>query len=200
MNRVVSLLGMIGIGKNGLLAAWLATCCTATAADSIPNYTWTTNYYSVTGATPREIRMSINQSRPWKTKMGWDGYTEWQVNWRFDVQQDTDGCRVTSFTPKAVIKTTLPRWVPPPNATPEAKESWRRFSTRLAQHEAGHAGFAFSAMAEMRKIVNGLQAISCQELRKTINQLANSVVDEYRRKEKEYDVRTRHGQLQGASF
>ena len=80
------------------------------------------------------------------------------------------------------------------------KKAWQRFYVGLAQHELGHAGFAFSAMAEMRKKVGALQAVSCSELRKTINDLANAVVNEYRKKEKEYDVRTRHGQLQGASF
>ena len=162
---------------------------------------WTTNYYPVTGATLGEIRQSINQARPWKGRFSLDGLTEWQVNWQFDVSPSATGCQCTSFTTKTTIKVTLPGWSPPTNTPPEVKETWRRFFTALAQHEAGHAQIAQAAAKEVegRAMQTG-EATDCDRLKKTIHTVANQVIEDHRKQDKDYDERTEHGARQGASL
>jgi predicted secreted Zn-dependent protease len=160
---------------------------------------WVTNYYAVTGATTREIRSSISQSRPWKNRFTWDGFTDWKVTWRFRTSGEADGnCRVSDFRPSAVVTTTLPRWTPPPDVSTEVKQAWQRYFVALLQHETVHGRYAYAAVEEMQRKIPALPAMSCDELQKKINDLANQIMDDYRRREKEYDQRTQHGALQGA--
>lgn len=170
----------------------------ATGADSARAVQWTTNYYAVTGATTREIRMSINQSRPWKERLTYDGFTEWKVNWRFRSAREGDDCRLIEFQPSAIITTTLPRWTPPPEASPEVREAWKRYMIGLVQHETVHGRFAYAAVEDMKKKIASLPPMPCEQLKERVNQLANGVMDDYRQREKDFDKRTNHGATQGA--
>jgi len=147
---------------------------------------WTTNYYTVTGANFREIRQSMANSRPWKNDFA--GKTRWTVEWKFNLTQIGNQCTTTK------IVTTLPRWTPAADATPETKERWTRFSIGLAQHEAGHARIGMTAAAEVGKAIAGVGAqTDCDRLKQWINGAAERVMDDYRRREQEYDRVTNHG-------
>ena len=79
------------------------------------------------------------------------------------------------------------------------KTAWQRYITALCQHEAGHAQFALNAAADMHKQIKALgDAPDCEGLKGRINGLCQSTLDDYRRREKEYDERTRHGVTRGA--
>lgn len=186
------------IGPVSALLGIVAAASDVQAASSDSAVQWKTNYYAVTGATPREIRASISQSRPWKTSYSWDGFTTWKVTWRFQTAQEPDGCRLVSFRPEAVIATTLPRWNPPSDVKTEVKQSWQRFFVALSQHEAGHARFAYGAVEEMRRKMAGLPVMACDELKRTINDTASKIMEDFRRRERDYDKQTQHGATQGA--
>jgi predicted secreted Zn-dependent protease len=165
------------------------------------NSIWrTTNYYNVTGASIREIYQSFAQARPWKNKSGMDGQTEWHVEWRFNVAPAANGCRCTFFTTETRITMTLPRWTAPANAPAEVKTNWQRYITALGQHEAGHAQIALDAAAQMERQNRSAEGGDCESLRRTITSQSNATLEEYRRREKEYDERTRHGAAQGATL
>jgi predicted secreted Zn-dependent protease len=175
-----------------LLPAALAVALFPTAGRAQNFVVWTTNFYSVTGANFREIRQSIAASRPFQD--GFDGDTRWSVDWKFSLAETASGCSCTSFSTTTKIVTTLPRWTPPTNVWPSAKEQWTRYFTNLAQHEAGHARIGTAAATEVGKSISqtGTQP-NCDQLKRTISERAGKVVDDYRAREKEYDRRTAHG-------
>ena len=153
---------------------------------------WTTNFYSVTGASFREIRQSIERSRPWQD--GFDGDTRWRVHWKFTTLQSANGCVCTSFSTTTTITTTMPRWTPPTDIAAAVKEQWTRYYTNLAQHEAGHARLALAAAADIQKAISQMGAQSdCSQLSGLINERADKIVEAYREREREYDRRTAHG-------
>jgi predicted secreted Zn-dependent protease len=153
---------------------------------------WTTNFYAVTGTTFREIRHSIAASRPWQDSF--DGDTRWTVSWRFSLRQGAGGCSPLGVTTETKITTTLPRWTPPTNATPELKQQWTRYFTNLAMHEAGHARIAIAAAAEVRQRLGELgPQPDCEGMKRVINERGDKVVDDYRAREREYDRVTNHG-------
>jgi predicted secreted Zn-dependent protease len=160
---------------------------------------WTTNYYAVAGATLGEIRDSLARSRPWKDKSSLDAVTDWRIEWRYQFASSDAGCRCTSFTTKTTIAITLPRWTRPTNAAPEAITNWTRYITALRQHELGHAQIGLAAAAEQHKRIGnlGVQA-DCAALKKKIDSLAQQTVDDYGRRDREYDERTGHGAKEGA--
>ena len=161
---------------------------------------WTTNYYNVAGSTIRDIHRSLAQSRPWRDKSTADGLTDWRVTWRFYVAPSGDKCRCTSFSTTTTITMTLPRWIAATNALPEIKTAWQRYITALGQHEAGHAQFALNAAAEMQKQSRNLEMPDCDGLRSKISGQCQAILDDYRRREREYDERTKHGAAQGAAL
>lgn len=163
--------------------------CVLRAQNSI---VWTTNYYSVTGASFREIRQSIAASRPWKD--GFDGDTRWNVEWKFNMVESANGCSCSSFSTATKIVTTLPRWAPAAGADLEAGRQWTNYFVSLAQHEAGHARLGIAAAADIRKSLAAIAAQpDCDRLKKLINERAERVLADYRAREREYDRRTDHG-------
>jgi predicted secreted Zn-dependent protease len=159
---------------------------------------WTTNYYNVAGSTIRDIHRSLAQSRPWRDKSSMDGQTDWRVTWSFYVASSGDKCRCTSFSTTTTITMTLPRWIAATNTPPEIKTAWQRYVTALGQHEAGHAQFALNAAAEMQKQCRNMEIPNCDVLRSQISSQCQSILDDFRNREKTYDERTKNGATQGA--
>jgi predicted secreted Zn-dependent protease len=161
--------------------------------------TCTTNYYTVRGATIREIHESFRQARPWKTKSTLDAQTVWTVNWRFTVASSSSACRVTTFSTTTTITITLPLWTAPTNATDFVKTEWQRYFKALSQHEQGHVQFGLAAAAEIQKQMKSIgEDPSCENLKQRLNSLGHNVVKSYKQQDDAYDQRTEHGATQGA--
>lgn len=174
------------------LRAFLLLLAVGVSAHAQNSVSLSTNFYAVAGSNFREIRRSIEQSRPWKDNF--DGDTRWEINWKFTSAEGPGGCSCTSFSTTTKIVVTMPRWTPPPDVLSEVKTQWTRYFTNLAQHEAGHVRLGAAAAAEVQKQIAsvGTQA-DCAQLKQLINDRANGVIADYRRREVEYDKRTDHG-------
>ena len=180
-----------------LFALVLFVANSAHAQDTV---TWTTNSYPVTGSTLEEIHQSLRRARASRNTK-WDASTEWNINWRFSLTESSGQCRVGSFSTKTTIALTLPRWTAPTNAEPATRDEWRRYITALAQHELGHAQFAQLAAAGVRKVMSAMTTeANCEQLKKQINAGCNTVVENFKKRDQEYDERTRHWETQGASL
>jgi predicted secreted Zn-dependent protease len=181
------------------LAALLLLQLFSLLASAQNSVAWTTNYYSVTGATLPEIRQSIRQSRPWKERFDADGWTDWHVAWRFAVTSSQSGCRCSSFTTQTTIRITMPRWLAPTNAPDSVAQAWQKYAAALGQHEAGHAHLALAAAADLQKRIKEIgEGTDCESLKQRINALGEQIVEQHRKRDREYDERTRHGISQGA--
>jgi predicted secreted Zn-dependent protease len=168
------------------------------SAHAQDTFKWTTNYYSVTGSTLAELRQSIRQSRTGKDGVTADGVTVSELHWRTILVPSARGCRCTSFTTQTTITTTLPVWAAPTNTPPAVKTAWGRYFVALAQHEAGHSQITLAAVAELHRRIGGLdEASDCDGLKKKIDDLAQQIVKDYHKRDKDYDERTRHGATQG---
>jgi predicted secreted Zn-dependent protease len=161
---------------------------------------WTTNYYAVTGATVREIRRSMNASRPWRNRETVDAATNWRVEWKFAMESSGVGCRITDVNTVTTIATTLPRYVPPTNVPPEVVQYWVKYFGALARHEAIHAEMAKAAGLEIQTSLGAHSGLDCIILRLQADAAANSILNRRRREERDLDVRTQHGATDGARF
>lgn len=179
--------------------AALALCLAPLAAPAQSVARWTTNFYTVTGASLPELRHSIQQARPWKESQPTDAITDWRVNWQFTVQSGADGCRLRSVSISTTIATTLPRWHAPTNADPGTLRAWTHYLLALGRHEAGHGQIGLMAAAEIEKRFHAHGAApDCESLKAALNALGHRIVAEHRQRDLDYDARTRHGATQGA--
>lgn len=176
----------------------LGWTCAGQAADVVK---MSTNYYKVFGSTPREVRRSINEQRPWKRKDAMDGQTDWTVRCKYMVSDEAGVSRVQSMTTETVIVITLPVWHAPKGTPNEYTDRWAKYFTALLRHENGHAGYALAAAAEVRRQAGPIrEGPTSAELTRRINDTVNRVLNEFREKDKLYDQETRHGLTQGATF
>jgi len=152
------------------------------------------NYYAVSGATFRELRTDIAQKRPWKSDN--DGYTNWKLDWSFTTLSSDSDCQLQSFQTKTAITITVPRWIAPADVDPEFREKWNAYFRALLAHEDGHKRIALAAANELRKRIKDLSsAPTCAELQAALNRTANQVINEFKEREKAYDIRTNHGRM-----
>ena len=185
-------LSLPGVSAWRIITAALALVLFPLLACGQSSFIWTTNFYAVTGANFREIRQSIDRSRPWKDSF--DGVTHWNIEWRCQLNPSPDGCSGSGHATQTKIVTTLPRWTPPAGVAPEVKAQWTRFFVALAQHEAGHARIGRAAAAKVDATIRQVGAQpDCDAVQRLINERAERVLAEHRRQDEEYDRRTDHG-------
>ena len=180
----------------GIVAVLTLLTLHLAAADSV---SFKTNYYEVIGATLAEVRESIVRSRPWNTNSVMDGRTDWKVRWRFKIADYGNVALVQSFEVLTTVTVTLPTWNPPADVPQPLLEGWKRYFGNLKRHEDGHVALALRAAAEVRKRTSVIkEAPTLRELTDQINNTANKAIDEFRRKDQEYDKVTQHGVRQDA--
>lgn len=185
------------IGRTTRLLVATLVCSTVNLAAQ--HVSCKTNYYTVTGATLQEIHQSFRQARPWRATGGHDGFTVWNVNWRFSTAHNGSACRVSTFSTATTINITLPRWAAATNTAESVRAEWDRYIQALGKHEYGHAQFALAAAAEIQKRVKEVsQDPSCDSLKQRINSLCDGIVQKYKQMDAAYDQRTEHGIKEGA--
>ena len=128
--------------------------------------------------------------------------TRWQLRWNFRVEQHPGkSCELASAKTELDIHMTLPRWMPPKNASPVLVKQWNTFADALRKHEDGHRDIAIEAARVVTDRVGAAQAESdCATLKRRLERIADDTLREYKDKESSYDVTTLHGQTQGATF
>lgn len=128
--------------------------------------------------------------------------TRWQLRWNFRVEQHPGAsCALASAKTELDIRMTLPRWMPPKNASPVLVKKWNAFADALRKHEDGHRDIAIEAA---RVVTDRAGAVppenDCATLKKRLERIADDTLREYKDKEASYDITTLHGQTQGATF
>jgi predicted secreted Zn-dependent protease len=159
-------------------------------------------YYTITGSTAAELRAQMERLGPGGAGAShYDAASEWHFNWAHRSRPGPYGCAIDSVGVRATITMTMPKWDPPPDASPALRERWHVFLAALLVHEEGHRQIAISHGQQM---VQALQALppapTCAALKAAVDATAKQILDRASRADAEYDRRTRHGLEQGTKF
>ncbi len=157
-------------------------------------------YYTVTGNTVEEIRAEMRRLGP---KVGGGTYfaesrSPMRWNWRFE-RTGTSYCSINDVTVSINSEITLPRWTAPEDAEPALIDEWNRFLSALETHEAGHKDISAKAGHNIITRLRGFSDL-CSNINSRATELARAIVDRAVIEQSEYDISTRHGLTQGASF
>jgi len=187
-----------------IVAAFLAVCIVGmTPAFAEPDVSLQTVTYPVRGRTAVEIRQSLNRNTPVRLDGNpFDAYTKWDVDWRFQWFENSDGtCRLTKVSTHLRIRTTLPGLLDPDSLSPDVADRWRRYTQALIAHENGHADIGVAAAREIEHELMRLeQQPTCDQLTDSANKLAREIIARHARMETRYDTDTRFGATDGANF
>ena len=188
---LLSLLFVLACNGLKLTSNTPAPLPTAVTAVDIPYAKLT--YYDISGSTEKELRDQMNALAP----VGPDGYhgdalTTWYIHWMWD-GYGTDTCDLRSASATYDIKVTMPRWVPPAEASPALIEKWNNYLLALAGHEKVHVD---NVIANLPVVINAIRRATCS----TAEAKAQEILAGIRLNDTNFDAKTEHGATQGAQF
>ncbi len=150
-------------------------------------------HYTVSGASPADVRASMNKVRP----KGFDAYTSWNIRWNYTYRQANGRCAIASVTTRLAIAYTMPR-VETQNAN--LQKGFDAYLQKLRVHEDGHANIGQSVARKIDDGIAGLTAPACETLDQRANALGEKLVKEGAAADIDYDRVTDHGKTQGARW
>jgi predicted secreted Zn-dependent protease len=191
------------IGPRAALFAALLAVPAGAAELEAPAIRDTIEYRDIIGNSRNELAAALKKVGA--TSQSGDRFaasTRWQLRWNFRVEQHPGkSCELASAKTELDIHMTLPRWMPPQNASPVLVKRWNTFADALRKHEDGHRDIAIEAARVVADRVAAAPAASdCATLKKRLGRIADATLREYKDKESSYDVTTMHGETQGATF
>lgn len=127
------------------------------------------------------------------------GYTAWRASWQFRWWEEADGrCRIADNRTRLAAEITLPRLT---TADPAIRQRFDRYLAALKSHEMEHVRIARDYAQRIDRGILGLPMMrSCRQLEQAANDLAQRLLQEATKAEREMDRQTRHGASQGASL
>ena len=145
----------------------------------------------------------IDRSGPVNSDDGkhYDGLTEWSLTWDFNLKRRGKVWIVASRSVILDVKVTTPRWTDF-KATPGLLQTqWRVYRANLLRHEEGHVMIALRAAYAVDKYLGTCGgSSSLEKLKGDIQKNTRLLLKQYRKIDRGYDQRTRHGATQGATL
>jgi len=167
-------------------------------------------YYRVYGSTESALRSSLNRHPtifypPGEPSIrfpsGEDAYTRWLVNWHYNYQRFSHGCRLTAIKVWDSITIVFPKWQPLPGTSSALVLKWNTYMRHVRLHEDGHKQNSITAGMRIERDLRGLSSFpSCSLAAVTANRMGYQRLKQANQADIAYDARTRHGATQGAIF
>ena len=153
-------------------------------------------YYDVEGRDAGSLLASANA----RSGGGFHGAGSWYLSYQFRARSVPGGCGVGDLTTKLDLKVRLPRWSPPPDAAPGLVAGWQRYLSALSVHEAGHLQTGRDFETAFKRAAAGVTAADCGSVGAALRARFDSLLEQARQRDRDYDAQTNHGATQGAVF
>src|SRR4051812_6084485 len=151
-------------------------------------------YYDVAGATAQEVRRDMTQRGPFNDRgQKLDAATNWYVRWRYSFRSGATECTIADVATTVDIAITFPRLKEVATTSAALKKSFADFAEKLLAHERGHAAIALEIARRIEEGVRGLPPSPCEALDRSANELGQSLLQEGKQRDIDYDQRTQHG-------
>jgi predicted secreted Zn-dependent protease len=158
-------------------------------------------YYDVTGATAQDVRRDMTRRGPFNERgRRLDAATIWYVRWRYSYRGSAQECTIAEATTTVDVATTFPRLTETASTPAALKKAFADYTEKLLAHERGHADIALDIA---RRIEEGLRALPpgpCATLDGSAGELGQSLIQQGKQRDIDYDERTSHGATQGVRF
>ncbi len=174
----------------------------AAVAQSEPLTRLHTSYYFVSGSSATLLAAQLDQKGP----VGEDGKryaakTRWDVQWKFNHDQQGETCGVKDVAVAVGIAQNLPKWSGEDKGPAGLRKRWDAFVEALKRHEDQHKDHGMKAGAEVEAALLGMKrASNCEDLDKAANAAGEKVIEKYRKLDQDLDRATDNGRKQGATL
>ncbi|MFM1813351.1 MAG: hypothetical protein RLZ98_46 [Pseudomonadota bacterium] len=163
-------------------------------------------HYDVTGDDPRAARASYEESRPHAVNYNGEpmraaGLTNWRITYRYCRRDTGHSCALTTVETIVKVDYLMPRWVARDGARFEDRRRFDDFYDRLMEHEKGHGRIAKAGGREVYQALTGIgRKPSCDALDLEVRVRAMELIEDVKRRQRDYDRNTRHGVDQGIRY
>lgn len=153
--------------------------------------------YPVSAVSKSYLVESLNNSSPIrKNGKVYYGYTAYQIKWKFRWGRSNHMCKLTEVKTSLNLTYTMPKLQ---SSATDVKTVWASWYKNLETHEKGHGKLAIDTAKLIDNKIKSLgQFKSCRELEEAANSIGNMFMSELKAETKNYDIRTNHGETQGA--
>jgi predicted secreted Zn-dependent protease len=159
-------------------------------------------YYEVQGATVSEVRRDLhaNASVEDEGELRF-ARADWQISLQTDTEELESGCRIGNVSTTVAVAYLLPRWSGRDEAAPALRDEWDGFIGALLGHLLRHQRLAVDTANRIEMKVGELgERPSCDALVAAADEIAARVIENARRRERQYDYTSRFGKTEGADF
>ena len=128
-------------------------------------------------------------------------HAQWYLSYTYRQRSVPGGsCAIESVSTKLDLKVRMPRWTPPPGASQDLVRRWERYLDALRVHEAGHLQVGRDFESNFKRAAVAMSTADCGALASALRARFDSLLEQSRQRDLDYDAQTRHGATQGAVF
>jgi|SoimicmetaTmtHMA_FD_contig_31_5172153_length_717_multi_3_in_0_out_0_1 predicted secreted Zn-dependent protease len=158
-------------------------------------------YYDVAGATAQDVRRDMSRHGPFNDRgRKLDAATNWYVRWRFSYRSSAQECSIADVTTTVDVAITFPRLKETASTPAALKKAFADYAEKQLAHERGHADIALDVARRIEAGIRALPPGPCAALDGSANELGQSLLQDGKQRDIDYDERTRHGETQGVRF
>lgn len=159
-------------------------------------------FYTVEGETAPQLVAEIQNRGPlWNNGYRYEAMHTWKLNRSFGVAQMGDRCILSTPTITVETDIMMPQWEPPAHASGQLVANWQHYTKALKQHEDGHRQISIEAGTQVLQRLRTLPNFAtCAELRTEAKAVVAEILEQTRQRQHDYDEKTQHGWIQGASY
>lgn len=158
-------------------------------------------YYDIEGHSKAELRANMQKFGP-KDQFGMarDAYTSWHVSWSWPRKNGKIDFNSTQLS--KTLKIIMPRWGADPVKKEDSllRKEWELYIKKLAEHEFRHASFFLHNVTKIKKKIMKAVAANPKLSFDDANYEAYKVLAKIRKLDKDYDLKTDHGRLEGVTL
>lgn len=149
------------------------------------------DFYKISGRTIPEIKAELKQKGP-KDLFGnqRDAFTRWNISWKWPVEKGVPQYSRTVVS--LALKFTLPEKTM--KLSPQDEVKFDAYMNAMKKHEMHHA---VGAVAIRKKVEDELRKLADTTSATKANKIAETILDELRAYDINYDQTTHHGLVEG---
>lgn len=179
------------------LSVWACLSVPAAHAE-VQTYTRYQNY-AIQGNSVEELRAAMDRNA--RAVGGHYATTKWNIQWSERWGARNGACGLLSYTVTLTVVFRMPEWRGAENADPALRDKWYKFRDALQRHEDGHKQMGVQAANQIEGILDNFGTVpDCSQMSAAVNRAGQTVLEQYQKKEIQYDAETQHGISQGAQF
>ena len=160
------------------------------------------SFYDVKANDGQGLREHLLQVAP-KTTTGHRaiGKAVYQVDWKLDLNQQSDACQLFGVHVMTKVNVVMPNWLQLSKFNESTQNSWNGFLSAMMEYEGRHKDIVKDAA---QKIGDGIANLpvnsSCQALREQANAVGETQLEKAREQVRRYQSETGNGRYMGVAY